>query len=287
MPSTTTVWSAHHWAAPLEQLGVKGLAQGYVSGSDQIYPARLGIKLETFQSQACSSYESVYYFSPYLQTSLPAMPAMVGCSSGICHNLLKQYMWFSASRQPAYGYICSYLGNGRLAIFTAVVFNSGMRGQSSGTCRRESASANEKAIWGELAYWHQAWRQREAVRGESPNDRSLWTTAHCYNSSSLSFLHNVSHSVSPMSFFFAHSLLLCVFSHPVLCLKKQLTRSSRPQRMLLSSWVFFLSFFFTIHFIFVPLFSTSSPQRFPLSSYLPSPISLSLPLSVPLFLLNN
>lgn len=94
-------------------------------------------------------------------------------------------MWPSASGQPAYGCICSYHGNDN-AIFTAVVFNSGTRGESqSGACRRESAPANEKAIWGELAYWHQAWRQREAVRSGSPNDRSLWTSARRYNSPSL------------------------------------------------------------------------------------------------------
>lgn len=69
------------------------------------------------------------------------------------------------------------------------MFNRGTRGQSSGTCRQESAWTNEKTIWGELAYWHQAWRQREAVRGNSPNDRSLRTAAHYYNSCPFSVMY--------------------------------------------------------------------------------------------------
>lgn len=103
-----------------------------------------------------------------------------------CYTITHCSTWPSASGQPAYGCICSYHGNDN-AIFTAVVFNSGTRGESqSGACRRESATANEKAIWGELAYWHQAWRQREAVRSGSPNDGSQWTSARRHNSPSLS-----------------------------------------------------------------------------------------------------
>ncbi len=171
-------------------------------------------------------------------------------------------MWFSANRQWTYGYICSYLVNVHLAIFTAVVFNSGTRGQSSGTRRRESAPANEKAIQGELAYWHQAWRQREAVRGRSPNDRSLWTTARPYNSSSLSFLHK-----EPFSLF-------CLLLWPSV-----LKWSSKDHFNV-------ILFPFSSHF--TPLFPTFAPKAFPSSSlYFTQFMFRCLPPAVSLFLLNN
>lgn len=186
-------------------------------------------------------------------------------------------MWFSAGRQQAYGYICSYRGNGRLAIFTAMVFNSGTRGKSSGMCRRESASANEKAIWGKLAYWHQAWRQREAVRRESPNDRSLRTTAHYYNSSSLSFIHNVLYYLSQISGFFfpsTSSLALC-------CVLK----CSSPY----SPWRKLLSFFFTVLSCFFPLFPILQNSFQSSFTFLHRFISGSRPPPPPVsfFLLNN
>lgn len=91
-----------------------------------------------------------------------------------------------------------------------MVFNRGTRGQSSGTCRQESAWTNEKTIWGELAYWHQAWRQREAVRGNSPNDRSLWTAAHYYNSCPFSVMYCIP---SPTCLFYC----LSFFPSSLLC----------------------------------------------------------------------
>lgn len=87
------------------------------------------------------------------------------------------------------------------------MFNRGTRGQSSGTCRQESAWTNEKTIWGELAYWHQAWRQREAVRGNSPNDRSLWTAAHYYNSCPFSVMYCIP---SPTCLFYCLSFFSIV-----------------------------------------------------------------------------
>lgn len=60
----------------------------------------------------------------------------------------------------------------------AVVFNGGTRGCNLARAWQESATADEKAIWEELAYWHQAWRQEKAVRSETPNDGSSWTAAH-------------------------------------------------------------------------------------------------------------
>lgn len=76
-----------------------------------------------------------------------------------------------------------------VTVAVAVVFNGGTRGCNLAYAWQESATANEKAIWEELAYWHQAWRQEKAVRSETPNDGSSWTAAHYSKSFFLSLIN--------------------------------------------------------------------------------------------------
>lgn len=102
-------------------------------------------------------------------------------------------------------FFCSYLNQTIGLPYSLLWYLIG--GQSSGTCRQESAWTNEKTIWGELAYWHQAWRQREAVRGNSPNDRSLWTAAHYYNSCPFSVMYCIP---SPTCLFYCLSFFSIV-----------------------------------------------------------------------------
>lgn len=93
--------------------------------------------------------------------------------------------WLSGNRQQAYGYNTLIL----VTVAVAVVFNGGTRGCNLAYAWQESATANEKAIWEELAYWHQAWRQEKAVRSETPNDGSSWTAAHYSKSFFLSLIN--------------------------------------------------------------------------------------------------
>lgn len=234
-----------------------------------IHPVDSGIDSATFQSKVCS-YCHTIIFILNIHITFNHM-CLIWCSSyyNACHVEVLLHvitycnsLWFTASRQSAYGYICSCLGNGRLAIFTAVVFNSGTKGQSAGTCRRESALANENVIWGELAYWHEAW-SRVKLSGER-----ILTTGHSgplhITVTLLLCLFYIMSPILPLMSLFSSYLslfiLLCVFFQ---FFSLSVVSYSAAHLILPAIWFYCFSFF--------PPFLKN---MFPFPPSLPSSISL-------------
>lgn len=104
------------------------------------------------------------------------------CGQQICTSL--RHDWVAAgSRHTS----TTWTALTPVTVAMAVFFNGGTRGYSH--VSQKSATAYEKAIWEEFAYWHQAWRQKKDVRSETPNDGSSCTAAHHSKSFFLSLMN--------------------------------------------------------------------------------------------------
>lgn len=104
------------------------------------------------------------------------------CGQQICTSL--RYDWVAAGSKHT---STTWTALTLVTVAVAVFFNGGTRGYSH--VSQKSAATYEKAIWEEFAYWHQAWRQKKAVRNETPNDGSSCTAAHHSKSFFLSLMN--------------------------------------------------------------------------------------------------
>lgn len=155
---------SHKFTLPTPSAVVRGLAQVNLSGGKR--------KMENhcFFTLSILSYLHIHitFVHIFLISFMPTRCNV--CHVAVLLNVItsRNSVWFITSRQPTYVYICSYLDNGRLAIFTAAVFNSGTIGTVSWHVSTGVSISQWKCHLRWISILAGGLEQSEVVGGESP-----------------------------------------------------------------------------------------------------------------------